>query len=80
MPLLPELNFYQLAGGTMLGVVLPDRELVTLLDNGGVELRGMPLQGASPFSIADLNLDGDLELVTVTKGGQLIAYRLSTGE
>ena len=78
--ILRDLNLYQLGGGSAFGLVLPERELVTLLDHGGADLQGMPVQGASPFSIADLNLDGALELVTVTRDGHLVAYRMAGNE
>jgi hypothetical protein len=78
--ILPDLNLYQLGGGSAFGLVLPERQLVTLLDRGGAELQGMPVQGAAPFSIADLNLDGTLELVTVTLDGHLVAYRMASNE
>lgn len=73
--LAPIVNVYQLETGVATyGVVIPEREQVTLIDASGRELEGLPLQGATPFSIADLDLDGTLELITVTTRGEVIAY------
>jgi hypothetical protein len=73
--LAPLVNVYQLETGVATyGVVIPEREQVTLIDASGRELEGLPLQGATPFSIADLDLDGTLELITVTTRGEVIAY------
>jgi len=63
-------------GPSAIGVVLLEREQVILLDAQGRDLDGMPMRGATPFSIADLNLDGKLELVTVTADGHVVAYQL----
>lgn len=72
--LAPGVCRYALGRGTIYGVVLPEREQVTLVDDSGRELDGFPLRGATPFSIADLDLDGTLELVTVTADGHVVAY------
>ena len=70
-------DVYILGNGTSAyGVVEPELDRVTLLNASGSELEGMPLQGATRFSIGDLNLDGQLELITVTKDGHLTAHRL----
>ena len=62
------------------GISLPGREQVTLLDQAGRPLDGMPVQGASLFAMGDLDLDGSLEWVTVTRDGRVIAYHvLGTG-
>jgi hypothetical protein len=65
---------YALGTGAVYGVLIPEREHVTLVDDSGRELDGFPLRGATPFSIADLDLDGTLELVTVTADGHVVAY------
>jgi len=70
-------HLYKLDNGpSAIGVVLPEREQVILLDAQGRDLDGMPLRGASPFSIGDLNLDGKLELITATADGHVVAYQL----
>lgn len=70
---------YALGSGNVYGVQIPERELVTLIDDSGRELDGFPLRGATPFSIADLDLDGTLELVTVTADGHVVAYNALPG-
>lgn len=76
-PLLGTSDVYILGNGiSAYGVVEPELDRVTLLNASGSELEGMPLQGATRFSIGDLNLDGQLELITVTKDGHLTAHRL----
>lgn len=65
---------YKLGTGSLFGVMIPEREQVTLIDDSGRDLAGFPLRGATPFSIADLDLDGTLELVTVTADGHVVAY------
>ncbi|HRH70352.1 MAG TPA: hypothetical protein PLB89_12670 [Flavobacteriales bacterium] len=63
-------------GPSAIGVVLPEREQVILIDAQGRDLDGMPMRGATSFSIADLNLDGKLELITATADGHVVAYQL----
>lgn len=65
---------YKLGNGSVIGVLIPERGQVTLIDDGGRDLEGFPLLGTTPFSIADLDLDGTLELVTVTADGRVVAY------
>ncbi|MCB0763937.1 MAG: hypothetical protein KDB84_04470 [Flavobacteriales bacterium] len=74
--LLPRADRYAMNGGAMIGVVVPDRAQVLLVDGMGHALKNMPLEGVSPFSIADLNLDGTLELITTRANGSLVAYQL----
>ena len=64
------------AGNSAYGLVQPERDLVTLVNSSGEEMEGMPVQGATRFSIGDLNLDGQLELITVTNDGHIVAHRL----
>ncbi len=74
-PLLPGAWPYQLEKGTTTyGLMIPEREQVTLINGAGMELDGMPLRGATPLSIADLDLDGTMELITVTSDGHVVAY------
>jgi len=76
-PLLPTPDVNHFGNGNVAyGIVEPELDRVTLLNSTGVELEGMPVQGATRFSIGDLNLDGQLELVTVTKDGHIVAHRL----
>lgn len=75
-PLSPEVHRYDFSSGVRYGVIEPERELVTMVDEGGQEPAGLPLRGATAFSIADLDLDGILELVTITADGHVVAYHL----
>lgn len=72
---LRELSLYTL-NGPWIGVVRPAAAQVTLLDGAGRDMPGMPLEGTVSMSIADLNLDGKLEVVTVARDGKVVAYRL----
>jgi len=70
-----EVHTYTLNGRTLIGVSIPEREQVSLIDDGGHQLEGMPLRGNTAFSISDLDLDGTMELITVTADGHVIAYK-----
>ncbi len=72
---LRELLLYSL-DGPWIGVVRPAAAQVTLLNGAGRDMPGMPLEGTVSMSIADLNLDGKLEVVTVARNGKVVAYRL----
>ena len=75
--LLPAVEWYEVDGvGTVISVVLPTREELLLMDHTGSPLPGMPLKGATLCSIADLDLDGRPEVVTVMRNGQVIAQAL----
>nr|MDQ3100459.1 PQQ-like beta-propeller repeat protein [Bacteroidota bacterium] len=50
--------------------------LVHLLDINGNDLPGSPFEGMLPPVIADLNLDGIPELITVDRNGSVVAYGL----
>lgn len=73
-PLYHGTALYRFGGGTALGVLQPEREQVSLIDDWGREVEGLPLRGTTMFSIADLDLDGTLELVTVLADGHVTAY------
>ena len=76
-PLAPVSDTYHFGEGTSAyGIVQPEMDRVTLVSSTGAEMEGMPVHGATRFSIGDLNLDGQLELITVTKDGHLVAHRL----
>lgn len=62
--------------GQLVGVVLKGRRQVSLLDEAGRDMDGMPQAGTTALRIADLDLDGLLEFITITDGGQLVAYHL----
>lgn len=76
-PVLASADLYALGKGAQrIGVVRPEIGKVGLLDDTGRELPALPLNGSVPASIADLNLDGGFELVTVLKDGHVVAYSL----
>ncbi|MBL4652582.1 MAG: DUF3352 domain-containing protein [Flavobacteriales bacterium] len=49
---------------------------IYLLNNAGALHNGFPLYGSSPFTIGDLNKDGQLELIVGSKDGHIYAYGL----
>lgn len=63
--------------GEALGLVLPAQDQVRLFSGDGTRWPDLPVTGDVPFRVADINLDGVLELVTATKDGRVIAYALS---
>ena len=65
----PQVRRYGWASGRYYGLLFPERGQVTLLDDSGREPEGFPLPGTTLFNIADLDLDGVLELVTITADG-----------
>ncbi|MCW5899147.1 MAG: hypothetical protein KIT10_07730 [Flavobacteriales bacterium] len=74
--LLPEPGMVDLGPGRRwLAITLPDAGQVTLLDELGREPGGFPLQGHVPLRIADLDLDGQPEAITVTRDGMVTAHR-----
>ncbi len=59
-----------LAGdGTAVGVVLPEQGQVRLYNKDGELWPGFPMDGVVPFLVADINLDGAAEVVTVDRDG-----------
>lgn len=59
-----------------IGLVLPARDQVRLFGSDGSRWTSTPLTGSVCFRVADINLDGVLELVTATKDGRVVAYAL----
>ncbi len=49
---------------------------LSILDEGGTELEGSPVRGAWTAPLVDLDLDGTLEWVTITRDGIVEAHRL----
>ncbi|MBL7954811.1 MAG: hypothetical protein JNJ91_07205 [Flavobacteriales bacterium] len=74
-----DVHRYKLPTGTVYGVLFPEREQLTLVDATGREIDGLPVRGHTPCRIADLDLDGTLELVTVTADGHVVAYDVLAG-
>ena len=63
-------------GGSAVGVVVPTLGQVRLIDPAGAPCPCFPLKGAVLFSVADINMDGGLELVTADGDGVVTVYPL----
>ncbi|MBK7383648.1 MAG: PQQ-binding-like beta-propeller repeat protein [Flavobacteriales bacterium] len=75
-PLDPTAMSFKLEGiGWLIGVCAPTSGKAWLLDVGGLPLPGMPVEGNTLFSVADLNLDGEPDLV-IGNGSGVTAYRI----
>jgi hypothetical protein len=61
---------------SVVGVVLPKHAQLRLFDRTGPLWSGFPLKGSVRFSVADINLDGRLELVTADGDGVVTVYPL----
>jgi hypothetical protein len=59
-----------------IGLVLPEQDQVRLYDATGALWPGFPLKGSVQFRVADINLDGVPELVTVDSDGVVTVYAL----
>ncbi|MGV3637399.1 MAG: hypothetical protein ACO1NQ_07085 [Flavobacteriales bacterium] len=66
----------RLPTGLVYGVRSPEREEIMLVDGAGRPMDGLPVRGSTAFRIADLDLDGTLELVTVLSDGHVVAYNV----
>ena len=62
--------------GEVMSVSLPARDELLLFDEAGSPLPDMPLKGAGTCAIADMDLDGRAEVITITAQGQVIAQTL----
>ncbi|MFN4233983.1 MAG: DUF3352 domain-containing protein [Bacteroidia bacterium] len=58
-----------------IGVVLKEQQEIYLFKENGLLFEGMPLKGDSPFTVSDINGDGQFELI-VGNGRNLFAYSL----
>ena len=63
-------------GAEAVGLVLPEQDQVRLYNAEGELWPGFPLAGSTEFSVADINLDGTLELVTANAEGVITVYAL----
>lgn len=59
-----------------IGVASNDYEGVMLYTVHGEAINGFPMEGSAPFSIADLDADGDLELLVLTESNELVSRRI----
>lgn len=59
-----------------IGVVCKNANELYLIDNNGRLCSGFPLYGSTPFSISDMNNDGQLYLVTGTADNKIILYQI----
>ncbi len=62
--------------GRVISIMRPEMGSVVLLDDSGREIPGSAVAGSVPPAVADLNLDGALELITATPDGRVMAYTL----
>jgi hypothetical protein len=62
--------------GSAVGVVLPNHAQLRMLGPSGALWPDFPLKGSVRFSVADINLDGLLELVTADGDGVVTVYPL----
>lgn len=70
---------HQVAGQErMLSVERPTIGLLSMLNEGGTELEGSPVRGAWSAPLVDIDLDGTLEWITITRDGIVEAHRLPT--
>jgi hypothetical protein len=62
---------------TAVGVVLPEQGQVRLYDSAGELWPGFPMDGCVPFRVADINLDGNPEVVSVDRAGVVGVHPLA---
>lgn len=68
-----------LDGEDAVGVVLPEQEQIRLYNAGGELWPGFPMKGAVRFRVADINLDGVLEVITADGEGVVSMRTLPAG-
>lgn len=51
-------------------------ENLWLIDRTGKALKGFPMKGGLPFSVADINKDGKFDLIAEDKEGNILVYEL----
>lgn len=71
----PQLFFFD-KKDVRIGAICPSASELHLINNGGAEVEGFPIQGNTPFNIGKLNGDGALTLVCGNNGKYLCAYPL----
>lgn len=65
-------------GARVLAVALPEAGRVIVLGADGEDVAGGSRAGVLPPVLADLDLDGILELVSITRDGEVVAHRTAT--
>ncbi|MBK9176997.1 MAG: hypothetical protein IPM46_11835 [Flavobacteriales bacterium] len=76
-PLKPELEAIELGRErSALALVLSGTDRVTVAASDGSELHGFPVEGIALPAVGDLNRDRGDELITTTRDGRVVAYRL----
>jgi len=70
------MNAYQFDQGYSIGVSLADENEIYLFDRTEQLQPFFPMDGVSPFTITDLNKDGQFNLLVVDQSGILYAYLL----
>ena len=69
-------QMYRFNNQSYIGFTNGSDDLLYLNNKKGLTLYPFPLKGSSPFSIADLNNDGRLNLIVCDKNGTLYNYNL----
>lgn len=76
-PLKPDLEPLELGRvRSALALVLSGTDRVTVVGSDGKELHGFPVEGIALPAVGDLNRDRANELITTTRDGRVVAYRL----
>ncbi len=69
-------QFFTINEKPYIGYVSQQTNQIFLVDQEGTFYPGFPLKGSTPFSIDDINNDGELELVVGGKNGVVYLYKL----
>lgn len=69
-------NVYKFDGKHWIGIAESIKNKIHLFDRTGNIQPTFPLRGAGQFSIADINRDAELEVVTVDNKGTLMVYKM----
>ena len=73
-----EIQFFKFAGNTnRIGYTEKGANQIYLINTGGEIVDGFPLYGSTPFSIGDMNKDGNYNLVVGGDDGFVYTYAVS---
>jgi len=71
-----KINTYNFSEEVMIGYVSEANNKIYLSHTNGNIADGFPMNGASPFTISDINMDGRLNVITVDEKGFIFAYTI----